>query len=641
MRHRSIAVTFGTTLAVVAGLVLVGPVTGAGAAPADAAAAPAASAAAPTASAAAAPAAGRFTPVDSARAWSGTVGTTPVTATLGGANGIPTSATAVVLTATVTAPTANGYVSIAPAGSSARPSVQNFSAGQQISGTTTVGLTSGRAQVQLSAGTGKVVLDVAGWYGTSSAGSTYTPLPPTNVINATVTTTALRVPIAGTAGVPADATAVVLQTDVSRPAASGTLRITPSGSTAGIATLTYRAGVTVANTTTVALAGGAVDARVSAGTGSVLADVVGYYSPDAAGSVFVPATPVRAATVPATTTARSITVTGTAGIPRNAVAAVVNAKVGGGSVGGSLRVTGAGLASSVPTQVYAAGQTIGNALIAPLAAAGQVQAKVSAGTATVYIDVVGYFLDGATGSGTGVDVSWPQCGKSVPTDQSFGIVGVNGELGNQANPCFTTQLAWAAGSAGGTAQDAAQLYALVQNPGAAPGVSWPTSNTFAGSTVTGGPYGACTPNTDGTARTTRACSYVYGYGRAAANVGFTKLSDPGQYRWWLDVETGLSHQADVTQNRATLEGMIAAYTDAGIGELGVYSTGSQLAQVMGSVPSTSTIRPLPSWVAIGDGTLAQAQAACSGTPLLGGPIRMTQYVTPYGAVEIDRDWSCS
>lgn len=623
MRLRSTVAALGTVLAVVAGVALVGPGSAAGAATTTASTV------------------GRFTPVAPARVFNATVGTSPVTVPLGGSNGIPTSATAVVLTATVSSPTADGYVSVAPAGSSARPSVQNFSAGQQISGTTTVGLAGGQAQVRLSAGTGKVALDVAGWYGTSASGSTYTPLPPTNVITATVGTSPLRVPVAGTAGVPADATAVVLQTDVSRATMSGTLRITPAGNTTGIATLTYRAGVTVANTTTVALSDGAVQARVSGGTGSVLADVVGYYAPDDSGSVFVPADPVRAATVAATPTAKDITLIGTAGIPRNAVAAVVNAKVGGGTTNGLLRVTGAGLSSSVPTQAYSAGQTIGNALIAPLSSAGKVSAKVSSGAATVYVDVVGYFLDGSSGSGTGVDVSWPQCPRTVPTDQSFGIVGVNGELGNQANPCFASQLRWAAASAGGTAQPAAQLYALVQNPGAAPGVAWPTSNTFLGTTVTGSPYGSCTPAAGGAGRTTRACSYVYGYGRATANVGFTGLSQPGQYRWWLDVETGLSHQSDVTQNRATLEGMIAAYTKAGIGDLGLYSTGYQFGQVMGTVPSSSPIRPLPSWIAVGDATLAQAQAACSGTPLVDGPVRMTQYVTPYGSVELDRDWSCS
>ncbi|PZF25992.1 hypothetical protein DEJ05_10285 [Curtobacterium sp. MCLR17_045] len=625
MRFRTAIASIGTVLAVAAGLAVVGPV-----APASAAA----------------PTTGRFTPVAPARAWSGTATSTATTVTLGGRNGIPASATAVVLTATVNAPSAAGYVSVAPAGSTASPAIQNFRRGQPISGTTTVGLTSGKAQVKVSAGKATVSLDVAGWYGTSASGSTYTPLAPTNVLNGTVSTAAKKIVVAGKAGVPANATAVVLQTDVSRPATSGRLRITPSGNNAGVVSLMYEKGITVANTTTVRLSGGAVQARVSSGSARVLADVVGYYAPNADGSVFVPAHPVRAATVAAGTTAKKVTVAGTAGVPRNATAAVINAKVGKGSAGGSLRVVGAGLASSVPTQVYAKGQTIGNALIAPLAAGGQVQAKVSGGTATVYVDVVGYFLDGSTGSGTGVDISWPQCGKTVPSDQSFGVVGVNGERANTTNPCLQQQLGWAAASAGGTAQPTTQVYSLFTNPGARAASVWPTSNLAPNGQTVAVPtaYGTCTPQSgaQSTWKTTAACSYMYGYARAYEAANTRGVTNPGQYRWWLDVETGLSYvTSDAGQNRAALEGMTKALQDAGVTQIGVYSTSYQFNKIMGTVPASSPLRPLPSWIALGAARLDQAQAACSGARLLGGPIRMTQYVTPFGSTAIDRDWSCS
>ncbi|WP_148071038.1 hypothetical protein [Curtobacterium sp. PhB115] len=622
MRIKTTIASIGTVLAVAAGLLVVGPVSPA-------------SAAAPTT--------GRFTPVAPARAWSGTATSKLTTVTLGGRNGIPSTATAVVLTATVNAPTAAGYVSVAPAGSTASPAIQNFAKGQPISGTTTVGLTSGKAQVKVSAGKATLSLDVAGWYGTSATGSTYTPLAPTNVLNGTVSTAAKKVTVAGKAGVPGNATAVVLQTDVSRPATSGRLRVTPSGNNAGVVSLMYTKGTTVANTTTVKLTSGAVQFLVSTGSARVLADVVGYYSPSTTGSVFVSTHPVRAATIATGTTAKKVTVAGTAGVPRNAKAAVINAKVGKGSVGGSLRVVGAGLASSVPTQIYAKNQTIGNALIAPLAAGGQVQAKVSAGSATVYIDVVGYFIDGSTGSGTGVDVSYPQCGKSVPTDQSFGIVGVNSSLGNTTNPCLQQQLTWAAASAGGTAQAKTQVYALFANPGAAAASVWPTSNVYpAGHTVTRNTYGTCAA-VSGKPATTRACSFMYGYARAYDDAMSRGVTNPGQYRWWLDVETGLSHLSDTTQNLAALEGMLAALQDSGVTQVGVYSTAYQFRTIVGTVPATSTLRKttLPSWIAIGDGRLDQAQAACSGARLLGGPIAMTQYKTPYGSTEIDLNWSCS
>ncbi len=625
MHIRNVVVAIGAVAAVIAGTVMAGP--------------------APTASAAA-PVDGRFTPVTSARAWSGKVGTSPTTVTLGGRNGIPSSATAVVLTATVSGPTASGYVSVAPGGSGASPSIQNFGPKQSISGTTTVGLVGGKAQVKVSSGTATVALDVAGWYGSSSGGSTYTPLAPTNVLTGTVGTGATRIVVAGKAGVPSNATAVVLQADVSRPAAAGTLRLTPAGSAAGIASVTYQKGVTVANTVTVRLSGGAVQARVSSGSARALADVVGYYSPSTSGAVFVPSAPVRAATVAAGTTAKNVTVAGTAGVPRNAVAAVINAKVGKGSVGGSLRVVGAGLASSVPTQVYAKGQTIGNALIAPLASGGKVSAKVSAGTATAYVDVVGYFIDGSTGSGTGVDVSYPQCGKTVPTDQSFAIVGVNASLANTTNPCLQQQLAWAAGSKGGTAQPKTQLYSLFTNPGATLASKWPMSNTLDDGKVVPTPksYGVCRAQASGVPQskyvTTTACSYVYGFARAYEASTKRGVSNAAQFRWWLDVETGLSHTRTTTYNLAALEGMIAALRDAGVTNVGIYSTASHFGEIMGSVPSTSSARGLPSWLAIGPARLDQAQSACSSAGFAGGTVAMTQYVTAFGASQIDRDWSC-
>ncbi|MEG8035116.1 hypothetical protein QP157_07215 [Sphingomonas sp. LR61] len=609
-------------LAVTAGLLVVAP-----AAPASAAA----------------PATGRFTPVAPARAWSGTATSKLTTVTLGGRNGIPSNATAVVLTATVTAPSAAAYVSVAPFGSTASPAIQNFARAQPISGTTTVGLTSGKAQVKVSAGKATVALDVAGWYGTSATGSTYTPLAPTNVLNGTVTTGAKRIVVAGKAGVPSNATAVVLQADVSRPATSGRLRLTPYGNNAGVVSLMYSKGTTVANTTTVRLSGGAVQAKVSTGSARVLADVVGYYAPNADGSVFVSAHPVRAATVAAGTTATKVTVAGTAGVPRNATAAVINAKVGGGSVGDRSASSVRGSPRACPRRSTPRGRRSATRSSRRWRPEGRCKRRCRRAGRPCHVDVVGYFLNGNSGSGTGVDVSYPQCGKSVPTDQSFGIVGVNSSLGNTTNPCLQQQLSWAAASAGGTAQPKTQVYALFANPGAAAASVWPTSNAAPNGQSVTNPYGTCTAQSGAkpTWKTTSACSYMYGYARAYEAANTRGVANLGQYRWWLDVETGLSHLSDTGQNRVALEGMVAALKSSGVTQIGVYSTSYQFRTIMGTVPTASPLRPLPSWIAIGDGRLDQAQAACSGARLLGGPIAMTQYKTPFGSTEIDRNWSCS
>ena len=86
----------------------------------------------------------------------------------------------------------------------------------------------------------------------------------------------------------------------------------------------------------------------------------------------------------------------------------------------------------------------------------------------------------------GYDVSYPQCGKSLPGDRAFAVVGVNGGLSTKANPCLSTQLAWAARSSGAaSAQPRAQLYLNTANPGEVRDqvATWPET----GST----PYGSC------------------------------------------------------------------------------------------------------------------------------------------------------
>jgi len=77
----------------------------------------------------------------------------------------------------------------------------------------------------------------------------------------------------------------------------------------------------------------------------------------------------------------------------------------------------------------------------------------------------------------GYDISYPQCGKKLPTGQYFGIVGVNGGLATTTNPCFASQLTWAKQSKTGSIQPKVQLYVNTANPGEVAGITtWPTSN---------------------------------------------------------------------------------------------------------------------------------------------------------------------
>ena len=237
----------------------------------------------------------------------------------------------------------------------------------------------------------------------------------------------------------------------------------------------------------------------------------------------------------------------------------------------------------------------------------------------------------------GYDVSYPQCGSSLPRDRAFAVVGVNGGLSTRANPCLAAQLTWAWGSSGAVSgQPRAQVYLNTANPGElrTQVTTWPVDGTT--------PYGTC----DGSNST--ACSWQYGWERAQNSVVafFVPAAreagvdgSPSRYTWWLDVETMNTWQsgspAALARNRATLEGMTTYLTSQG-GKVGVYSTGQQWTQIVGTVPEGSTLTGRDSWVA-GATSPSGAQAACRRSPLVDdGEVTLGQYVQG----GLDRNQSC-
>ena len=67
-------------------------------------------------------------------------------------------------------------------------------------------------------------------------------------------------------------------------------------------------------------------------------------------------------------------------------------------------------------------------------------------------------------TGTGYDVSYPQCSTSLPTRPGFGVVGVNDGRAYTANPCLATQYRWAAGATSAV-QPHVSFYVNTGNPG--------------------------------------------------------------------------------------------------------------------------------------------------------------------------------
>ena len=265
----------------------------------------------------------------------------------------------------------------------------------------------------------------------------------------------------------------------------------------------------------------------------------------------------------------------------------------------------------------------------------------------------------------GNDVSYPQCGGSLPPHPAFGVVGVNGGLANDLNPCFgpspsyksygQSELYWAvASSVGGTDQPKASLYVNTGDPGDVYDgtliADWPSS----GST----PYGPCLTTTlvlGGSAHAvgqdSAACAWQYGYEKATSDA--TWLSEAakaidgqspplgvsasaGSYPWWLDVETANTWQSDPTTNVADLQGMVAGLEAAGATTIGVYSTASQWDAITGGTgPSSGSLHEIPVWIA-GARDLAGAQANCARPSFTGGPVELAEWL----GYPVDGDYAC-
>ena len=269
---------------------------------------------------------------------------------------------------------------------------------------------------------------------------------------------------------------------------------------------------------------------------------------------------------------------------------------------------------------------------------------------------------GGTTPATGNDISYPQCGATLPTGAAFGIVGLNDGLANTLNPCFGpssaypgiahSELYWAVtATTGATPQPVAQLYVNTADPGNVVNgtviADWPTSGTT--------PYGTCATTTVSVSGTTdtvgensTACAWQYGHDRAtqdaqwladAASAINAALPAPevsgaaSAYPWWLDVETGNSWTSDTAMNVADLQGMVAALSGAGATSIGVYSTSSQWGTITGG-SSAGSLSGLPNWIP-GARNLSGAEKACHDTSFTGGAVTLTQWVA-----QPDGDYGC-
>ncbi len=245
----------------------------------------------------------------------------------------------------------------------------------------------------------------------------------------------------------------------------------------------------------------------------------------------------------------------------------------------------------------------------------------------------------------GYDISYPQCGKRLPTDHYFGIVGVNGGTANKPNPCLADQLLWASKAKSGSNQSKYQVYVNTANPGELISeiTTWPTSAYDLNGNLPPNPYGN---DCDGT--NSNACSWLYGWNRSIYTEGVFKVaanskglnSNTADYVWWLDVETMNTWQSGskeaLIRNTAAIEGFGAYYESKGA-KIGLYSTAVQWAEITGNnVSIISNLNGLPNWRPSG-ASLVNAKNNCNVAPLTkDGYISITQYVVK----NLDHNHSC-
>ncbi|WP_441250160.1 PKD domain-containing protein [Kitasatospora sp. McL0602] len=321
---------------------------------------------------------------------------------------VPTAASvkvrpdAAVLNVTAVNPSQGGYLSVYPAGSP-RPATSNvnFTAGQVVPNLVTVPTgANGKVTVYNFSGTTDVVVDVMGSY-LPGSGDRFTALAPSRLFD-TRHTTALgpdattSVQVRGVNGVPADATAAVLNLTSTDADAGGYLTAFASGTTRpGTSNLNFGVRQTVANQVVVPIgADGKVSIYNKFGHTQVVADVFGYYSPTGS-SLFTPVSPTRLVdtrTAGQHALGQGGTLPVASGAPAGATGAVLNVTSTASTAGGYLTVWADGAAKPGTSNLnFLAGKTVPNHVTTPLGANGSFDVYNFLGQTQVVADLFGYF----------------------------------------------------------------------------------------------------------------------------------------------------------------------------------------------------------------------------------------------------------
>lgn len=333
-----------------------------------------------------------------------------------GLHGVPTDVSAVVVNITVTEPTSSGFIT-AHASRTAKPEASNvnYAPGQTVPNLAVVPV--GRdGKVTLSntsAGSTHLIADVSAYFrsGTPSAPGAFRSLAPSRFLDTRSSSgpvpggRSVSFRAGGAGGIPANASAVVVNLTVTETKSFGFLTAHAAGSPVPNASnVNYTPGQTVPNLAVIPVGrdGKVTISNNSSGSAQIIADVAGY---------FLPGTPERAGAFAALAPTRfldtrissgpvraggsvAFQVGGVKGIPARVALVVVNLTVTEPTSFGFLTAFSSGSSRPNASNVnYTQGQTVPNLAVVPVGTDGKVRiVNTSAGTVQVIADVSGYIL---------------------------------------------------------------------------------------------------------------------------------------------------------------------------------------------------------------------------------------------------------
>jgi hypothetical protein len=555
-----------------------------------------------------------------------------------GVNGVPDTATAVILNVTATRGDASTDIRVYPTPSSSTaqpPTVSNLNLTPLTTAANLVTVKigdAGRVRFRNGAGSIDLLADLSGYYVEGASGASYTGTTPHRLLDTRTSTQGpafgpgqvrtLTVRGGGT-GVPDNASAVALNVTAVGPTRITDLRVYPThagGAPPTVSNLNPAPGAITAAAVIAAIGeDGTVSIRNAAGNVQVLVDIAGWFTPGADAGVFHPLDPRRlldtrsgVAVGPGET--RDLVVAGSGPVPFPGRVVVLNVTAIAAS-GTDVRVYPTPADSSVPNASNlnpGKGQTVPNTVLASVGREGKVRLRNNSGETHLIVDISGWYGP----AGDGYDISWPQCTaagattSNHPADGAFAIVGVTHNPFTQ-NSCFGDEYAWAAGLQGGAA-----VYANANAPG-----------TSSPHWADPGPRSTC----NATSSTDANCGWNYGYNLAGFVMDqLASLSEKPQV--FLDVENGVTWQTAGVNGNVVISA-INRLRAAGY-RVGIYSNAKDWSQIMGAL----TLANVQNWTfAHSTDTVDPCSPAASFT---GGDVVLTQYQVATDSPVYDRDHAC-